>query len=141
MSTIQDLYNKICDSLRTNGNPYGSSTSRGWGWSNPYHPEQRCAIARFTEGNTSTDIMANLYNEYGMGHSYDDWHQINGLVFETTHLYDLYPSNCNNKKILEKHLQLFADIFKLHYQAPTETIIDSYPALVELTQEVLEEVV
>lgn len=110
MLTNQQLFNNICDSLRTYGNKYGSRHERGWGWCNPGNPNERCAIARFIQGNNELTICLNLSKEVDMFNIMN-----NPIVAYTTRLFDYQPEVCNNTNLLEKELMRMADVNKLHY--------------------------
>jgi hypothetical protein len=110
----QQFYNQVCQSLRSYGNPYGSTEARGWGWMNDNNPNERCAIARFIGGCTESQVVRNLRKELGLekGEEYPQ------IVLDIVHFFDYAPLSCNRKDSLEQELKSLADKHKLEYKEP-----------------------
>lgn len=117
---MQEFYNKVCDSLRETGNPYGSQYSRGWGWVNEQNPKERCAIARFIPGETDKQVVRNLRKVLGLSNT--ELEEC-GLVIDIITVFDSYSCVVNNKEALELTLKRLADTHKLQY-SPHEEIIE-----------------
>lgn len=112
--SLQSFYNDVCSSLRTYGNQYGGSHTRGWAWVNPRNQNERCAIARFVKGNSDIEVSENLRKLLGLKDN-QDLFSID-LVGKVTHLFDYYPCEINDKERLEYHLKQFADQNDLSYK-------------------------
>ena len=113
--SMQTLFNNVCTNLRQNGNPYGSSCTRGWSWINPDDPSQRCAIAQcFTEVKfDSMQLFDKIEAELGL--SYISEVYDHKLVNKILELYDCYSSDCNKSVLLEQHLKRIARDCDLTY--------------------------
>ena len=116
MSRRQQFFNKVCDSLKTYGNPYGSRESRGyWNWINPSNPDERCAIARFIPGQTEHDVLLNLSEELYGSKDYLGCIEHDSLIHDIIQLFDYSPMVCNNAKLLDRKLQSIADRRELEF--------------------------
>lgn len=117
---LQSFYDNVCNSLRTYGNPYGSTHTRGWSWVNPQNTAERCAISRFIEGNNDTEVNQNLRRILGLKAS-QDLFSID-LVGKVAHMFDYYPQEINCKVRLEYNLKKFADQNELVYTDVNQSI-------------------
>ena len=116
---IQEFYNKVCDSLRTYGNPYGSQYSREWGWVNENNPRERCAIAQFIPGETDKQVVRNLRKTLNL--TSNELEEC-ALVLDIITIYDSYSCVVNNKEALELTLMRLADTHNLKYSPIEETL-------------------
>lgn len=111
---LQSFYDNVCSSLRTYGNPYGGSHTRGWNWVNPNNPNDRCAMARFIKGTGDIEVCSNLRKMLELKDNQDIFSI--DLVGKVAHLFDYYPCEINDKERLEHHLQSLADQNELVYK-------------------------
>lgn len=102
----QDFFNKACNSLRANGNPYGSTYERHWGYTNPDNPSQKCALASFCG---DMDGVLKAISESDSPTTAQLVH--NKIVC----LFDCYPEICNDRIKLEICLKDIADRLDLRY--------------------------
>lgn len=108
MLTNQQLFDNACNSLRTYGNPYGPQSLRGWAWVNKNNPNERCAIARFIDGESDNEVIYNLACELGFASVDELFTKQNEIVDDIVSLFDYDHSTCNNFNALETALGLIA---------------------------------